>query len=300
MRVLVTGATGFIGRHALPLLASGGHDVYGVRRRADEPALEGDVVWRTSDLLDARQVDALMETIRPTHLLHYAWYAEPPFYWSALENLRWLEATLHVFRRFAECGGERAVLAGTCAEYDMQYGFCSESLTPLRPQTLYGASKHAVQSVLSAAAATFGVSMAWGRIFFVYGPLEHPSRLVAAVTRALLRGYPAPCSHGRQVRDFLHSQDVASAFVHLLESAVEGPVNIASGTPVLVRDVATAVGTIIGRPELVRLGAKEAPPDEPPVIVADVRRLRDEVGWEPRLTLESGLVRTVEWWRANL
>ncbi len=226
-RVLVTGASGFIGRHALPLLVGRGYDVHAVTRTDLRPAAMDGVRWHRCDLLDGAQSDAVVDEVRPTHLLHFAWYATPPDYWTSPDNLAWVEASLHLLRRFAQLGGERAVLAGTCAEYDLAHGYCSEELTPLRPATLYGASKHALQVV--SARAEF--STAWGRIFFLYGPAEHPSRLVASVIRALMQDHVAPCSHGRQVRDFLHAQDVASAFVALLDSEVEGPVNIASGFP---------------------------------------------------------------------
>ena len=300
MRVLVTGATGFIGRQVLPLLTAGGHEVFAVGRRERPPSLVEDVQWHTCDLLDSAQLSQLLSETGPTDLLHFAWYAEPSRYWSAPENVLWVESTLQLFRRFVESGGTRVVMAGTCAEYDLRHGFCSEGLTPLRPTTLYGASKHAVATVVTTAAEHLGVSAAWGRIFFLYGPREHPARLVAGVATALLRGEPAACSHGRQLRDFLHVKDVASAFVHLLHSDLEGPVNVASGTAVSVGEVALAIGELVGRPELVQLGTRSAPADEPPLIVADVRRLEQEVGWEPRITLTSGLRETVDWWRHNL
>lgn len=295
--VLVTGGSGFVGRHALTLLADRGLDVHVVGRGDAPPWLPPAVRWHAADLLDPRRTDELLDSVRPARLLHFAWYATPPDYWTSPDNVAWVEASLHLLRRFAALGGERAVLAGTCAEYDLAGGSCTEEVTPLRPATLYGACKHALQAVTNAAADQLGISAAWGRIFFLYGPSEHPTRLVASVIRAVLAGKPALCSHGRQVRDFLHAADVAAAFVHLLESAVEGPVNIASGLPVTIGTVATRIGELVGRPELVLLGARDSPEDEPPVIRADVRRLQAEVGWRPSRSLDAGLTETIEWWR---
>lgn len=296
-RVLVTGGSGFIGRQALPLLVDRGHDVHVVGRGDAPLSLPTDVHWHAGDLLDARRTDELLDAVRPAQLLHFAWYATPPDYWTSPENMAWVEASLRLLRRFAALGGERAVMAGTCAEYDLAAGYCIEDVTALRPATVYGACKHALQTVTGAAADQLGISSAWGRIFFLYGPSEHPSRLVASVIGAILAGESACCSHGRQVRDFLHVADVAAAFVHLLESAVEGPVNIASGVPVTVGAVASRIGELMGRPELVMLGARDSPPDEPPIVQADVRRLQSEVGWRPARSLDVGLTETIDWWR---
>ncbi|NJM40384.1 MAG: NAD-dependent epimerase/dehydratase family protein [Anaerolineae bacterium] len=138
------------------------------------------------------------------------------------------------------------------------------------------------------------------RIFLLYGPHEPPQKLVPAVVRAVLQGEPARTSHGQQVRDVLHVQDVADAFVALLGSEVQGAVNIASGVPVALREVVLMIGEQLGRRELIQLGALPAAPNDPPKLVADVTRLRDEVGWRPKINLTTGLANTIEWWRSQL
>jgi nucleoside-diphosphate-sugar epimerase len=278
-RALVTGAGGFIGRHAPAALAERGFDVV----RADV------------DLLDAGAADELIERVRPTHLLHLAWYAVPGDYWTSPENLRWVEASLRLLRAFR---GERAVVAGSSAEYDWSGGGrLVEGVTPERPATLYGASKLALSAIGPHAG---GFSFATGRIFFVHGPHEDERRLVPHVARPLLRGERAAVSEGTQVRDFMHVADVADALCALLDSDVGGPVNVASGEPVAVREVVSLVAEATGRPELVDYGAVPMRPGDPAELVPDVGRLRDEVGWRPRFGLRDGLADTVEWWRAAL
>ena len=234
-----------------------------------------------------------MRAAQPTHLLHLAWYAVPGKFWTAPENNGWVDATLRLLRAFYAAGGQRAVGAGTCAEYDWSGdGLLSETTTPLRPATLYGQAK----AQTFEAGAALG-ELAWGRIFFLYGPREHPDRLVSSVARRLLAGEEAPTSDGTQVRDFMHVADVAGAFAALLDSGVTGAVNIGSGVAVTVREVVDQVGRAAGRPELLRPGSLPLREGEPPRLVAKVRRLRDEVGFEPRHDLESGIKDTVDYWR---
>lgn len=296
-RVLVTGAGGFIGRAAVPRLNERGFDVHGVTSgRSALPAMAG-VEWHKADLLDRDQVVSLVEDVEAEVLLHLAWCAVPGEFYTSVENLRWVEASLQLAREFAAAGGRRLVITGSCDEYDLSDGSCSEDTTPLRPGHLYGTCKHAVQSVLAASREQLGLGVAWARIFFVYGPGEHPKRLVASAIRAVLGGEAATCRYGGHVRDYLHVDDVGSALAALVDGDVEGPVNVASGEPVRLSDLVGMVGAQLGRPDLVSASADDVSPDEPPVIVADVGRLRHEVGWAPHFTLESGLADAIRWHR---
>jgi nucleoside-diphosphate-sugar epimerase len=258
------------------------------------------VTWHYGDLLETGTAEALMVSVQPERLLHLAWYAEPGQFWTSPENVRWVEATLRLLRAFGEGGGKRAVLAGTCAEYDWSGGgVCSEDETPLRPTTLYGASKDATRRVAAAFAEVAGFELAWGRIFFLYGPGEARQRLVPMVARALLAGEAAKVTAGTQVRDFMHVDDVARAFVAVLDSNVHGAVNVASGTGVELRELVELVGVAAGRPELIEFGAIPQRAGEPAAIVADTRRLHEAVGFRPVYDLGAGVRETVDWWRSQ-
>ena len=174
-----------------------------------------------------------------------------------------------------------------------------EGLTSLAPITLYATCKHAFERILHTSSRQTGLSSAWGRVFFLYGPHDHPSRLVAYVVRSLLQGEPALCSEGRQILDFLHVEDAASAFVSLLESDVQGPVNIGSGNPVAVRDVLQEIGGRLGRLELIRFGARAAS-SETERFWANTQRLQKELSWTPRFSLATGVQQTIEWWRTAI
>jgi nucleoside-diphosphate-sugar epimerase len=296
-RVLVTGASGFIGRHSLRFLVERGHEVHAVAR-GRLPPLVG-IGCHVCDLLDPNQAQALIDLVRPTHLLHLAWYAVPGKFWTAPENDAWVAASGHLVRAFAAAGGRRVVVAGTCAEYDWSHDLLSETSTPLAPATRYGTAKNTLRTSLAAAAPALGLSWAWGRVFFLYGPHEVPGRLVSDVTAGLLAGRRVAVSTGTQERDFMHVADVARAFVTLLDSGFGGPLNVATGKVVPVRDVIERLGTLTGGSELIDFGARPSPPGDPPRLAADVRALTTKVGFTPRYDLARGLQDTVDWWRSG-
>lgn len=294
-RVLLTGASGFIGRFCIEPLAARGFEVHAVSSRPPRVA-RGPATWHRHDLLAEGEAARAIEIVRPTHVLHLAWYAAPRAFWTAPENLDWVRASLALARAFERCGGERFVGAGTGAEYAAGDADCVEGVTPLAPSTLYGASKHALHTALEAFAAG-RFSAAWGRIFHLYGPEEEPSRLVPSVIAALLNGQDALCTAGTQVRDFIHVADLGDAFAALVASPVDGAVNVASGRAVRLADLIAEIGRQLEAPQRIRLGARPMPAGELPRVTASAARLRDEVGWSGARDLERGLADTIEWWR---
>ncbi len=298
--VLLTGARGFIGAHCLEALLERGFMVHAVSSRGRFNNYSQQVEWHHADLHNAEHLLRLMAEVKPGYLLHLAWDVTHGEYWSSLDNLRWVKSSLSLLQAFIESGGRRAVMAGSCAEYDWSYGYCTERQTPLTPATLYGICKNALNSMSEGAGREAKISTAWGRLFFLYGPGEHPERLVPAVVNSLLRGEDVLCTHGDQIRDYIYVKDAAGALTKLLDSGVEGPVNIASGRPVVLKDLIGAAAGIAGQPRLVRLGALAASKDDPPLLLANTKRLEEELGWRSQYTLMEGLTETVEWWRHKL
>jgi nucleoside-diphosphate-sugar epimerase len=297
-KVLLTGATGFIGRHCVEPLLTRGYDVHAVSSHAQTGGAAG-VTWHRANLLRPGDAAALLAEVRPDELLHLAWYVVPGKLISASENFDWVASSLDLVRQFAERGGTRVVTAGSGYEYDWNYGYCSERLTPAVPNTVYGACKQALNLLVQSLAAQAKLSAAWGRVFFLYGPWEHPDRLVSSVSRSLLDGQPARCSHGRQIRDYMHVQNVADGLVALLDSRVEGVVNVSSGEATSLREIVLTIGRLLDRPDLIQLGAIPARANDTPLVVGDNTRLVSEVGWTPRFDLEAGLRQTIDWWRTE-
>jgi nucleoside-diphosphate-sugar epimerase len=313
-RVLVTGAGGFIGRWSVPALIRLGYEVHAVLSRKAKGRIPGDrgipeellgAKLHFADLFEVSHVDALMGEVRPTHLLHFAWIATPGLYWDSEDNRLWAAASEQMLRSFRAYGGSRVMMAGSCAEYDWsKAGVCDELTSPLAdgsvgPVSRYAECKLALQRTLAEAGHRDHLSTAWGRIFFQFGPYEHPDRLVPSVIRNLLSNQEAPVSHGRQVRSFLHVADVGAAFAAVLDGGLNGPVNIGSEERVSVGDLVERIARQIGRKDLLRMGVRPAPANEPLLLIPAVYRLQNEAHWRPRFTLDETVSEAIAWWQSR-
>jgi nucleoside-diphosphate-sugar epimerase len=288
-RILVTGATGFIGAAAARALAMAGHGVHGVSAsgRAGPPG----VTMHRADLLDDTATAALLRRLRPSHLLHVAWDVTHGAYWTAAANFTWLAAGARLLRDFLAEGGQRAVGVGTCAEYSWDHALYTEHATPRAPATPYGRCKLAMGEAF-AAAGLMGASTAWARLFFPYGPGDGAQRFLPALRRSLIAGEPIATTAGTQIRDFIHVEDVAGALAAVLLSPVTGPVNIGTGEGVTLRDIALELADALGAdPTLLQFGALPIRAGDTPSLVADVARLRGEVGFTATTPWRSGVRR---------
>jgi nucleoside-diphosphate-sugar epimerase len=297
-KVVLTGATGFIGRHTIPFLLQQGYQVHAIYHNRKSVLTDNDsLIWHYCDLLNIEGQKKVFSEIKPTHLLHFAWNIDHKTYLSSLDNQRWVAASFNMIKNLKENKGERAVLAGTCFEYDSECGKYLKETTPLRACSLYGACKIDLHKMIKSYVSEKGISYAWGRIFFLYGPHEQPTRLVPSIILSLLQNQTANCLHGNLIRDFLYVEDVASAFVALLESNISGPVNIASGRPVSLKDIVNIIAEKLDKKELIGFGKDSYPSNEPGILVAEVTRLNSEIGWRPKYDLDRGLEQTINWWK---
>ena len=296
--VIVTGASGFIGRHCVISARHAGYEVHAVSS-SQQPvhALPG-VFWHTADLLDLGAVQALTAEVRASHLLHVAWIATPGIFWASAENIRWLASGIQLFTGFFAHGGKRVVGAGTCAEYAWTPQDLTEASSALRPATVYGRCKLALSLALESMVLP-GQSAAWARLFFPYGPGEHPDRLIPSVIRGLLAGEKVKCTHGRQVRDFIFVQDVADALVAMLSTEVTGAFNLGTGHGLSLRDVVALICAKIEGAGSVEFNALPAPTGDPKRVVADPSRLSRELGWRPAYSMEAGIDCAIAAWRAD-
>jgi nucleoside-diphosphate-sugar epimerase len=300
MKILLTGATGFIGSHVARALVNERHEVHALIRPTSNTWRIDDVLQSLhvaqADILDAAQLTKQIEIIRSELCIHLAWYVEPGKYLASPVNLDFMCASLRLAKHLAECGCKRFVASGSCLEYDASDKPLNES-SPTRPRHLYSAVKLALYHALDDFCKTADMQFAWTRFFYQYGPGEDPRRLVPTAINSLLRGQVCNLTPGDQMRDYLHVKDVAGAVCAVARSNLKGAVNVGSGQPVTVREIAETIAALLGRPDLIALGAQPYIPGDPMHIVADNTRLRQNTDWKPQRDLETGLRETIKWWK---
>lgn len=282
MKILLTGATGWIGSHVAKQLVLRGHEVHcTVRMTSDLHRLEG--ILRH---LRIHEGPMDLVPIEPDVAIHLAWYAVPGKYLDAPENNECLDESRRLLTRLSS----RVVFAGTCFEYNTHIGRLSEE-SATSPLTLYSICKDSLRQLVEKRP-----NSAWLRFFYQYGPREDPRRQIPGVIRSLLKGEEIKLSPGEQRKDFLHVEDVASAVVAVAESNLQGSVNVGSGWAVTQRMMLSILGDYAKRLDLLKFGELPYYFNEPMLIEADNAKLRS-TGWAPFWSLEGGLQETFEWWR---
>ncbi len=291
-RVLLTGPTGFLGTHCLTVLqASGLAELHAVNRagQPQQTELTHGIHWHAADLSSSAAATALIEKVRPTHILHAAWIATPGVYAHSPDNLAWLQASIALVQAFARCGGQRFVGVGSSAEYDPGAALCVEDETPLRPATVYGKAKLSCAIALQAAAQSSGFSAAWARVFLPYGPGDPPQRLIPSVLAALRARRPIALSPCEQVRDFIFAPDAAALLVDMLWSDEAGAFNVGSGQGVTIKSVLERLAEQVGGAECLQFGQLPLRPGEPLTLAADMTKVRTRLGWHAPTALDVGL-----------
>ncbi len=298
MRVFVTGASGFIGAAVMRLLLEQGVETAALVSPETSSTrlqgMKGRFIPIEGRLADLAKIRSQLETFHPDTCIHLAWYAEPGKYLYSLENVPIMQQSLTLLQMLIEIGCQQFVGVGTCAEYDTDVGFLREN-GATNPATIYAACKLSMNLIGQHMAAAAGVNFAWGRLFYLYGEHEDSRRLVPALIHSLQAGKPFEATAGEQVRDYLHSADVASALVTLAQQKAQGIYNIASGVPITMRNLMEMIGDIAGGKDLIRFGAIPYRQWEPMFICGDNHKLKS-LGWSPRYFLHEGLEKTIEWW----
>lgn len=267
-KLLITGASGFIGKHLLEV-----------------PKLKHYEVLSPSskelNLMDAKSISKYIRKNQPEYLIHLAWITNPGLYKTSLENVKWTRASECLFKEFYKMNGLKVVAAGTGLEYDQQWGYFLEGVTPTLPNTLYGKCKVYTNKILG----LYPHSYSWVRIFNAYGIGEPSSKIISNTISSLSKNQRVVVDNPNYIIDYIYVKDVANSIVELIYKSHRSEINLSTGIPLTNAEVVNYIGYRMDKEKLIFHNDKNL---DSMMYVGNNSKLCN-MGLAPKYSLKSGI-----------
>jgi len=309
MRILITGGAGFIGSHLCDLFLAEGHEVIamdnlitGSIRNIEHLAGHERFRFIKQDVTEYLYIDGPLDAV-----LHFASPASPKSYIQyPIQTLKVGALGTHKALGLARAKGARFLLASTSEIYgdplvhpqrEEYWG----NVNPIGPRGVYDEAKRFAEAMTMAYHRVHGLETRIARIFNSYGPRMalDDGRVVPNFVGQALRGEPLTVhGDGSQTRSFLYISDLIDGIHRLLLSDEVGPVNLGNPHEITILEFARKINEITGNPA--GIVYRPRPPDDPSRRCPDISKARRVLGWEPRVSLEEGLERTIAWFREQM
>lgn len=302
MKILITGASGFVGAACVDAALAAGHQPLAVVRPAgNRQRLDGkDIEVLPLDLVDRAALDEAMKQHRPDVIVHAAWSGVSN---AARHNKAQITDNIDTALALVEAAAAndvgKFIGIGSQGEYGRLSGKIAETALPV-PTSLYGAAKVAVQVLAAQLCTDAGMQFAWLRLFSTYGPHDNPNWLIPSLITQMLDGQRPRTTEGRQLWDYLYIDDVAAAVLAVAQHPeATGVFNLGSGQPVQVRHIVEAIRDLAAPGLELMFGEVAYKPDQIWHMEADIARLTTLSGFKPRVSLADGLAQTIAWHKST-
>lgn len=283
-RILVTGATGLIGKELIKPLKDLGFDIYAIT--IDETNPNNGVNWIKGSLFDSDFIKTTMETVKPKYLLNMAWATTGDYLKSDI-NYKFLNAGIELLKHFKDNGGKRVVFAGTCFEYKFKDEPLIETDELEPDKTVYTFCKNKLHEIAEYFCKMYDISFGYGRIFYVYGRNEDKTRLTGMVIDKLKNGQEVIIKSGNLIKDYMYAKDIAVAFVKFIDSDVIGTVNICTGQQISIKEFVLSIAKYLKKEYLVKFVDEKS--NQPPIIIGNNTRLLTEINYNIKYSLNNAI-----------
>jgi UDP-glucose 4-epimerase len=304
MRCLVTGASGHLGSYLTERLVREGAEVsILVRPQSD--------LWRLSDVLnrvnvlraelaDLNSVASSIKQSAPDAVFHLAWQGVTSAFKDNPEQITLnVRGSLNLFEMVRDAGCKVWVGVGSQAEYGPHEGTLTED-TPVRPVTAYGIAKLCTGLLTRKLCELTNVRYVWLRLLATYGPKDDERHLIPSVINRLLARVRPSLTLGEQCWDYLYVEDAAEAIYRVaLSTEAQGVFNLGSGENESVRSILERIRDFVDPTLPLGFGEIPYPPDQLMLLKTSIDRLHQATGWSPRVKLDEGLRRTINWHRSQ-
>lgn len=304
MKILITGASGFVGSFLLKqLLMKDKHEIAAIIREPEK-------AWRIQNFInDIHVIKGSIDVLesyrkqfldfKPDIIIHLAWAGVDGQSRNKIEQWRNVCYTIELMELGISSGSQSFIGLGSQAEYGDANAVVDE-LRIAKPTTLYGVAKLAACNISQAVANSAEMRFVWLRLFSSYGPKDQPTWLIPYIINTMLKGESPNLTAAEQIWDYIHVEDVAAAIFSVTENFnANGIFNLGSGNGVPLKLIIEKTRDLIDPSIALNLGVIPYRKDQVMHLQANIDRLTNATGWKPKIDINAGLLETVNWWKAQ-
>lgn len=279
-KVLITGINGLIGQYIIEPLKELGFEVYGVGRRC---VITNSFNYIRCNINNAIEIENIFNKIKPEYLIHLAWDTKQG-YLDSDSNFDLLASSINMLRYFKKNRGKKVIYSGTCFEYKFKNDKLKE-YDELNPDTIYAKCKNYLREVSELYCEKYGIDLCWSRIFYMYGKNENQNRLFPYIINSLKNDKKVSINYSQIKKDYIYAGDVARILALIINSNINGIINICSGKAISLKEFALIIAKKMNKEHLLEL--KELETTEPNIILGDNSRIINEINFNNYSNIEN-------------